>query len=72
MLADAAEADLNLIRYAQSPGRPHVAVYLTEVIFRVDYLMKRRWNGKLIQETLGSRVRLLISPARRSFEDFPR
>ena len=29
MLADAPETDLNLVRYAQSPSRPHVAVYLT-------------------------------------------
>ena len=50
MLADAAETDLNLVRYAQSPGFPHVAVYLTEVIFRVDYLMKRKWTIKLHAE----------------------
>ena len=42
MLADAAETDLNLVRDAQSPGRLHVAVYLTEVIFRVYYLMESK------------------------------
>ena len=72
MLTDAPETDLNLVRYAQSPSRPHVAVYLTEVIFRVYYLMKRKWTGKLIQETLENRSTFVILPVRRSFEGFPR
>ena len=72
MLADAPETDLNLVRDAQSPGCLHVAVYLTEVIFRVYYLMKRKWTGKLIQETLENRSTFVILPVRRSFEGFPR
>ena len=74
MLADAAETDLNLVRYAQSPGRPHVAVYLTEVIFRVDYLMKRKRTNELKQETIDAVLHSLsvILPVRRSFEDSPR
>ena len=72
MLSDAPEADLNLIRYAQSPGRPHVVVYLTEVIFRVDYLMKRKWTSKLMRDTIENRSTFVILPVHRSFEDFPR
>ena len=65
MLADATEADLNLVGNAKSPGRSYVAVNLAEVIFWVDDLRKSKLN-KVIFEGF---FYLLV---RRNFADFLR
>ena len=65
MLADATEADLNLVGNAKSSGRSYVAVNLAEVIFWVDDLRRSKLN-KVMFEGFFS---LLV---RRNFADFLR
>ena len=65
MLADATEADLNLVGNTKSSGRSYVAVNLAEVIFWVDDLRMSKLN-KVILEGFFS---LLV---RRNFADFLR
>ena len=68
VLADAAKSDLDLVGYAQSPGRSHVAIGFAEIIFRVDYLQE--W--KLIRQKYIGRLLHIISPVRHNFADFLR